>query len=212
MARRRRGRQREVRREGVRNQNETILIICEGNKTERIYFNDLRLHGSYNVKIICPNTNVQDPVNLIKEAIIKKDEYDISIEDGDSVWCLFDRDNNLQEQIQKALKESKKHDIKILFSNPSFELWYLLHFDYTTAYLENRTLLQRLSQYISSYSKSESYYNKLNSYQKQAIDNAKKLFNYHKEEGRELYHINTNPITNVYEIIEYLENVSQRTR
>ncbi|WP_278319566.1 RloB family protein [Clostridium tepidiprofundi] len=80
--------------------------------------------------------------------------------DGDRVWCVFDVDINYNtnraiqskiEEIQKAKKIADKNKIKLGISNPCFELWYLLHFEYTTANFKNYDAVKkRLSRYIDN--------------------------------------------------------------
>ncbi len=49
-------------------------------------------------------------------------------EDGDSIWCVFDRDDNSNEVLLRAKQSAQKEGYHLAYSNPSFELWLLLHF------------------------------------------------------------------------------------
>lgn len=46
--------------------------------------------------------------------------------DEDEAWALFDRDR--WDDIPQAIKAAAENGIEIAFSNPSFDLWLLLHF------------------------------------------------------------------------------------
>mgnify|MGYP002508493444 CR=1 FL=1 len=46
----------------------------------------------------------------------------IDLDDLDKMWCVFDRDDNNPENIEKALIRAEKNGFKIAFSNPCFEI------------------------------------------------------------------------------------------
>ena len=53
-------------------------------------------------------------------------EYDSKV---DKVCVIFDRDyRGIEESLQTIFDLCKKHGIKIVMSNPNFELWLLMHF------------------------------------------------------------------------------------
>lgn len=105
---------------------ELILILCEG-KTEVYYFRGLvRLaHGQDKVKIM--KGVYAEPLGLVEEAksylsFDKLHERKLS-----EVWVVFDRDQH--RRYRRALAEACQiSQIKIAWSNPCFELWFLLHF------------------------------------------------------------------------------------
>ena len=47
--------------------------------------------------------------------------------------------------IEEAIQLAKKNNIKIITSSPCFELWFLLHYDYTTANMDSEEVLQVVS-------------------------------------------------------------------
>lgn len=49
-------------------------------------------------------------------------------DEGDSIWCVFDRDDNSNEVLLRAKQSATKEGYRLAYSNPSFELWFLLHF------------------------------------------------------------------------------------
>jgi len=46
------------------------------------------------------------------------------------VICVFDCDANKEVNLAKAFKNARENKIEICFSNPRFELWFLLHYEY----------------------------------------------------------------------------------
>lgn len=111
---------------------------------------------------------------------------DLSVRNGDSIWLIVDGDVNYHNpdpftsknsQMERAYKIAKRNEIRIILSNPCFELWYLLHFMYTTAELRDfNAVYDHLKKYIPDYGKTK--------------DDVK-----------------VNPVTQVWELVEYLLKV-----
>lgn len=218
--------------------NPTILIICEGKDTETIYFENFNSkYTKVDVRIADRNSKgknkgrATDPENLVKKAIeILNKDYDIDEKDGDRVWCVFDVDINYNnnnaiqskiDEINKAKILSDKNNIRLGISNPCFELWYLLHFEYTTANLKDyNDVKQRLDKYIQNYDKNKNVYDEIKPFLKDAIARFKKLKQHHESLGKILPNaesdylkitgeniVKSNPYTNVSDLIEYMESL-----
>ncbi|MBP6919503.1 MAG: RloB domain-containing protein [Candidatus Omnitrophica bacterium] len=127
----------------VRTVRETFLIVCEGEKTEPNYFNSFRLTSSQvKDEIFGPGDNT---VSLVEKTIkYKKDAATYGIK-FDQIWCVFDKDDNPDDNFEKAIALAKKHDIKVAYSNECFELWYLLHFQYHQTASKRSEYITRLS-------------------------------------------------------------------
>ena len=178
-----------------------ILIVSEGKDTEINYFKNFN-HKYVNVDIKPVDKNSTgknksrktDPVNLVDKAIEYIDnKYDINEADGDRVWCLMDVDLNYNnhnpvesraQEFHRAYKKTedykKKSKVKINFglSNPCFEVWYLVHYKYTTANLKNyNALKERLEKdtSINEYEKNKSIYSIIHDETSVAIMNSEKL-------------------------------------
>lgn len=191
------------------------MIVCEGEKTEPIYFNRYKKRGC-NLTIETPKNKYTDPVNLAefaKEYIKKgkKGEKDgLDLKGGDKIWCVFDCDENTNEKISKACKIAGK-DVIICLSNPSFELWYLLHFVPILSKLSRDEVIERLEAYIEGYDKSEDVYDLLKEKRPIAIENAKHLNKTHEKCGTELICVESNPSTQVYAIVEEILKITKDT-
>ncbi len=193
--------------------NKIIFIFCEGkeNKTERYYFEQLRQNkrlSNYKIKVK-HKTGHSDPEGLVKYAksLVLTKEIDFRL--GDLAWCVFDMDNNTQKQLDKAKKAAGKN-IGLFLSNPSFEIWYLLHFELYKDKLNNDDLINRLRNpnNIPNYEKNKCYYNHVLNNQPYAINNAKALEAMHIENGIDLFNLNSNPSTQIYKIIEEIEKLN----
>lgn len=186
----------------------TFLIVTEGQKTEPLYFEGF---GLSSVKICGLGCN---SLSLVKRAIDLKNLHP----EMDQVWCVFDRDSFKPKQINEAIQMADKNEIRIAFSNESFELWYLLHFDYMDCSLNRGQYIEKLNNYlgIDGYSKNRDIYQNIESQQKTAIRNARKLLteahnivinqkavNF-KDRYLNLDPVKTVPFTTVYELVEEL--------
>lgn len=189
----------------------TFLIVCEGEKTEPKYFNDLKIDmrlSAIHIKIEGCGMN---SLTLVKEAIkIKEKEKKKYNREYDKVWCVFDQDNNSKQNIFDAFKLADRNDIKIAYSNECFEIWYLLHYGYFNSGISRFLYEDKLSQCIGfKYDKRiEGMYRILKSKQEIAIRNAKKLLETHPPNIR----ITPNPSTKVHELIIELKEATARKK
>lgn len=183
-----------------------ILLALEGsNKTEKIYFHNFQDRGKNFIIKIVPG-NETDSVSLVEQTIkyIKKNGIDLS--EDDIAYCIFDTDVNLKKDllIAKAITKAEQHKIVPIVSSPCIELWFLLHFDYTTARLNNDEVCERLKKFCSKYSKSYNIFPELVDKLSNAITNSKKLEKEQIKNGYKLRTVEANPYTEVYKIVEEL--------
>lgn len=114
------------------------------------------------------------------------------------MWIL------VKKKISAAIEYAKRNDIEVITSTPCMELWFLLHYNYTTAYLSNDEVMRRLKCYQPKYEKNFNIYPLINSNVDWAIKNAKKLLKYQIDNGKVIGKVDANPNTEVYKIVEYL--------
>jgi hypothetical protein len=147
-----------------------FLIVCEGEKTEKHYFEGFRVPTRpvvINVQGIGEHT-----VQLVRKAIElqRKHEYD-------QVWCVLDRDSFPAERFNEALQLAASKGIQVAYSNEAFELWYLLHFHFFNTAMSRANYGEKLGELLGHrYEKnSKTMYAKLESRQVEAIGNAARL-------------------------------------
>lgn len=102
----------------------------------------------------------------------------------DHGWLVFDKDdfpdfNNLINQIMTNKSYKNYH---CAYSNPCFELWYLLHYCFIEQSLDTKDLISQLENSIGkTYEKNDKeMYTLLRDNQNTAIDNADKLIKKNK--------------------------------
>ncbi|NPE28177.1 RloB domain-containing protein [Methanococcoides sp. SA1] len=192
------------RKHGRRPTRNKMLIICEGEKTEKLYFENYRT-AKNNLDVIPISSSRKDVVSIVKFA--KKKMEDLDIKGGDSIWCVFDCDENTDDQISIACRNAGK-SINMCLSNPSFELWFLLHFTYTESPHQNAGLINLLKRKMPNYTKISDCYQILGPLTITAINNSKKLEQLHLDNGTELNSTESNPSTQVYKIIEVIQQLN----
>lgn len=191
-----------------RKQKNKIIIAVEGkNKTEKIYFSHYD-NGKKGYSISFAKGKFTDPLNLVKMLIKEIQKLGLDLTDGDEAYCVFDTDmdpskNNI---IKSAKRLAEDNDIKIISSTPSIELWFLLHYEYTTANMDNKTLIKRLKSFNSKYDKNVDIYLDINNNVDIAIDRAIKLEKYQQDNNFVIGTTFANPSTEVYKIVSHLIN------
>jgi hypothetical protein len=158
-----------------------LFIFCEGaeDKSESAYFKRLisqcKIAGNrIDIKVI--DTRYNTGRELVKEALNYKE---IST---DILWIVYDKDGYTKHH--EAFIKARDNGVKIAFSSISFEVWILLHFEYTTRPF---SCSDDLISYIKkkhhySYQKSNYYtFDEIKDKLDQATTYAKQLRDYYNE-------------------------------
>lgn len=188
------------RRVSSRSEKKKILIVCEGSRTEPEYFQAFRVP-----KQVCDiQGSGNNTLSLVKQAKNLSEKEDYS-----EVWCVFDRDSFPKTNVLGALRLAKKYGFKCAFSNESFELWYVLHFEYLDTQITRKQYCSKLSKHLGfTYSKgSQTIYKNLITMQSTAIKNAQKLLKEIRPEGTCPFE--ARPTTTVHELVIKLNKISK---
>jgi len=189
---------------GRRREYKIFILVCEGKKTEDIYFKSFRRRGC-NLRIITIPDNKTDPENLVRLARKQISKWGIDFDYGDQIWCIFDADNNSNSSIANATKEATKSNIQIAFSNPCFELWYYLHYKYYQNRINSDKLIEKLDKCIPNcYQKNRDICSILEPNTAKAISNASKLNDYHNKNQIQLLSRLSNPSTQVFRLVDLI--------
>ena len=186
-----------MRRKNFKPLRKNFLIVCEGEKTEPLYFRSFRVPKKvFDVLGFGANTE-----SLVKKTIEIRENENTSY---DEVWCVFDRDSFPIENFNNALSLAKKNNIKVAYSNEAFEIWYLLHFhDTATSRTQYEAMLTKRLKF--SYKKGDpKMYDHLLHLQATAIKNATKLINSYVKHNP----ATDNPSTKVHDLVQKLNQHS----
>jgi hypothetical protein len=189
---------------------DTVLIVCEGKKTEPYYLEGLkRDYRLSNMNVHVTPANGTDPVSIVNFAIERLDEFE-------RAFCVFDilGNNNYQAALLKLASSAagQSGKLKAITSSPCFELWLLLHFLYTTkAYTAvgkksaGARILADLKTHYPNYQKnSVTTFTELAPLLSKAIKHARQLTKFNNE------HRTIHPSTNVHSLIHYLKALKSK--
>jgi hypothetical protein len=203
MVSRRRQDERPLRRRGpTREPKQRILIVCEGEETERGYFKSFqhevrnpRVHVEVAGETGKPLEAVEIAVRLKKKAEGEaRAQHDENLR-WDEVWGVVDVDEHAH--FDKARELAQKNDILLAISNPCFELWALLHFQEQRAHLEWKKAPVALRRHLPGYEKRLDF-PKLHTGYGDAVRRARVL----DEEAQRQEAPGRNPTTGVYRLTE----------
>lgn len=201
----------KLKKRGIRTRKRCsiVFIICEGEETEPNYFSHFskRYSGSRLCIKTSPYKNAWQIISKA-ETIIGKNVF--VPEDGDSMWCVFDCDANTDKELNKATDFAKEHGYKIIFSNPCFELWFLLHYVDQNGYLKDcNAVLKKLTKkdLLPEYRKNSDVYQKLLPMQNMAMLRAKNRYRQLQKNNISFLSRISNPATNVFSIVDYLNQL-----
>lgn len=206
------------RRKASRAPYDKVLIVCEGEKTEPLYFTEIKDHYKINsANIHITGECGSNPVSVVDHAL---QLYQAEKDKGDSfdrVYCVFDQDsynlppNTYQQALNKIAGAKPKNTFFAIPSVPCFEYWLLLHFEYTTAPFSaiggvsiGTAVLRKLKEYWPEYEKAlkgtfESRLSELDF----AIANATRSLKETQKNHTD------NPSTYVHELVSYLKGIKK---
>lgn len=174
---------------------ERILIVCEGEKTEPLYFEEL----ARTLGILTLDINGEcgaSPISVANYGIKKFNDD----KDYQYVFFVFDRDSHSTydqaiEKIKNYKNKKYKNIFYIITSFPSFEYWLLLHCEDTNKPYDLNNPHKTPSQFLlsdlkkhaefKSYKKNDnSYYENIKDFVDTASDRAEKNYNKPKIQER----------------------------
>ena len=166
----------------LRKTNPVILLIAEGtNETESRYFRSFQhQHAGYVIKVL-KTGHKTDPEGMLKKLEDYWAENGLDAEHGDIAFVVTDLDCD-ETKAQLIANLSKTSYSKFVISNPCFEVWFLLHYRYSTkSFMSSTETIQALKQYIPDYQKNSDVATLLKPRLQNAIHNAECLERYHQE-------------------------------
>lgn len=185
-----------------------VLIVCEGEKTEAIYFQALRRYYRLRTVDVTVHAEGGGPLEVVRRAIALFEERKRSWKRTraeppyEEIWCVFDREaSNEPHGFRDALQLAANHKIQLAISNPSFEYWYLLHFVETSRPFQDARDVERelcSAHYIPNYQKNKDYFAVLRDRTNEAHDRAERLYVRHPDRESDPY---PNPSTLVYQLV-----------
>ncbi|WP_308584069.1 RloB family protein [uncultured Leuconostoc sp.] len=184
----------------------TFLIITEGVQTEVNYFKSFPLYAASVITVIGTGFNT---LSLVERANVIKQSYNAKQVEFDEAWLVFDKDSFPDQDFDNAVMSARSNGFQVAYSNESFELWFLLHYEYLTSQISREQCITSLTKHLGSDYKKNSteMYNILLPFQKTALLNAHNLKKF--QEGKVSH--DQQPVTYVVDLVENL-NMNSRNR
>lgn len=193
---------------------DTIIIITNGRRTEKLYFDNLTdsFNSMFKIKVEYKN---EQPDKLVAYA----KSLDLNL--YNQIWCVFDIDDTYKEgHLIQAINDAKKFNINIAYSNEAFEVWLLCHLtNNVNPSLSRKSYIKEINKYLVDRNLQKYQKNDLNLLKTQFIPKAlhasevaKRIYQNHEANHQKNYCGNKNyPIwdwkstTTVYQLIESLQ-------
>lgn len=203
----RRPRSRPVRSGPKREPYDRVLIVCEGQCTEPLYFQDIvdryRLSIA-NIKVVGSGA---DPRTVVREAKKERNREKRHGERFDRVYCVFDRDEHAT--FQAACDEASASGLCLTRSWPCFEFWLRLHFEFSRQPYGRsggrspaQNCVEDVRNFLPRYAKAaRGLFVELEERLVEAKAHAARALNDARATG------DFNPFTEVHELVDYLQSL-----
>src|SRR5438552_8384197 len=108
-----------TRQVGIRDQGRTVLIVTNGESTEKDYFNGMKEEPWITAVKVIVRFAAGAPAAAILRAAVMRDENDY-----DEAWVVCDVDDY---EVTSAMTDAKTRQVELTLSVPCFEVWLILH-------------------------------------------------------------------------------------
>lgn len=168
------------------------LIVSEGTRTEPLYFDRVKelinqkYSGRIHLEIVGKGNNT---LKLFHQAKIHVEQSNITYK---HIWLIYDKDDfpplsfdQTAELCERATNEECCYHA--IWSNPCFELWFLLHFMYLQTDINRSEYEPKLTEHMKErslgiYTKTRTdMFDTLRPYLDEAVQHSKRLEQTHKE-------------------------------
>ena len=189
-----------------RKEKPMIIITAEGrNETEARYFNNFRTADCPYIIKFHKAGHLTDPTKLAESIRKRWDAEEADERTGDMAFVVVDLDNNEEKAKEIQQVEARNRVEKFIVSNPCFEVWFLLHYEYSTrSYMSADAVIKELRKHYPGYEKTSDMYPILLDKVDDAITNAEKLEDYHNAEEHLHPDAKCNPYTDVHKFVKLI--------
>jgi hypothetical protein len=215
-----------------------VLIACEDSVSSPAYFQMIidQLIKAKKITqdsiVIVSHDGATHPMGVLKNLKNYKNQYGKTYKEFDHKWIVIDRDNervnggghtaqDFNNAIANAKNRIKALHVDVAYANDSFELWYLLHFEYrTTAIIRDKIVQQVVKKLkelephkfasldkdnIKQVNYAKLIFETLHNRQSIAIDNANRLLESYGEDHNPE---NDNPSTSIHQLVTLLNEIA----
>lgn len=214
------------RRKANKTGKETVLIVCEGQKTEPVYLNallcelNLQQRVSLGEILVDDRKTGLDPSKLVERAIrLFFDKRDNGMT-YDRVYCVFDKDchteyesacRKIKEQPLREKRNGKARQLAEMIgitSVPCFEVWLLFHFTDSSAPFYgsgNKTPCDQVIAKLKTYNGFENYQKRAPDAFEKTKDKLETALTHAKRIWKQVSNNGDNPSTRIFELVTHLK-------
>jgi hypothetical protein len=187
-----------------------VLVVCEDEKSSKLYLDNFPIdRRRIDIRTIGTGRNtdslVEHAIELRQAAVRRHEPYN-------EVFSVFDRDSFPAHNFNRANQIARNANIRPIWANEAFELWYLLHFDFINTAISRAQYAEFLERRLGvKYEKNDtSIYARLRVHQATAIRNAARLKRHWVEMRRGGCDPECcNPSTNIQDLVEFLNQLAE---
>lgn len=202
-------------------QPSSYFIGSEGIQTEVIYFKGFaeKLKTQYaglDGKVVVPSFAIEGMGTSNKRLLLDIEKYlrtDPRI--FENVWAVFDKDDIPKDYFDNSIAQAKNNGWDVAWTNDSFELWYLLHFEYLNSAIDRTQYKEKLKAHfkqngLSGYEKKDpKVFEILYDKKEVALRNASRL---EKNYDDSVSYSERNPCTTVHELVGKLVDLENQVK
>jgi hypothetical protein len=192
------------RKVATRPPRKTLVVFCEGEKTEPQYLLALKQEpfvkdtAAVDIRVETGHGGAV-PLTLVTLATAARAKSAAEEAEIDEFWCVFDVEwPRNHPHLPEAIARAEANDIRLAISNPCFELWLILHYRNHGSWLDNSAAVELRRQLDGSTNKSLNAA-KYMSLIEDAVRRAADLDTRHERDGSEFPH--NNPSSGMHYLI-----------
>lgn len=193
-----------------KNKKPLIVICSEGGKksSEYCYFNNFK---SRNLRIQFSTGNSTDPKGMYNDLVKYIHNEDIESEDNVRIFLVLDTDlsNQRINEIKEIEPLCNNHNIELITSAPTFEIWYVMHYRKNRLkFKTSKDVKKELTNINGTYLESMNMYKIIKDKTINAKEVARSLEKQIIKDGTEL--IKANPHTSIYKVLDAIEKFNNK--
>ncbi len=192
------------------NKKKPLIVICSegGKKSSEYYY--FRNYSSRDLRIQFSTGNSTDPKGMLEDLLKYINNEDIKSEENCKIFLVLDTDLNKNriKEIEEITPECIKHNIEIITSTPTFEIWYLMHYrNNKLKFTTSKEVKKELQNINGFYTESMNMYKLINDYTDKASIVAEHIEQEVIKNNEEL--LNANPHTSIYKILKIIDKFKE---
>ena len=199
-----------ARRQIKHNKKKPLIIICSegGKKSSEYYY--FRNYASRDLRIQFSTGNSTDPKGMLDDLLKYLNNEDVKSEENCKIFLVLDTDLDEKRisEIKEIEPECIKHNIEIITSAPTFEIWFIMHYrDNRLRFRTSKEVKRELQNLNGTYKESMDMYKIIN----KSTDKARSIAKHFEQQiirNKENL-LESNPHTSIYKILDAIDEFNK---